>query len=158
MAVGPEVYKEALRKFATGVTVVTVSAEGEMHGMTASSFASASLSPPLILVCLGTTSRTHSLLLDTGLFGVSILSDGDEEAARAFANKGAKPFERFPYRIGDSGVPLLEGAIAWLECTVTGSFPGGDHDVVLGEVQACGSSGADPLLYYDRTYRSLRGL
>ncbi len=156
MSVEPDVFRRALRKFATGITVVTVSSHGELHGMTASSFASVSLQPPLVLVCLDKTSRTLSLIEDARLFAVNVLSRDQEEISRAFARPGTKPFPDLVHRAGQNGAPLLEGAVATIECTIHEIVDGGDHEIVLGEVTACEVTDRQPLLYYDGAYRSLR--
>lgn len=154
-AVDPDLFREALKKFATGVTVVTTAHEGEKHGLTASSFASVSLEPPLILVVLNTESRTHTLLGHSQVFGVSILGAEHEAIARAFAEKGTKPFDALAHRSTERGVPILEESIGWLECEVESVFPGGTHQIVVGRVLSCGSRAGEPLIYFERTYRSL---
>ena len=153
--VGPDDFREALKKFATGVTVITTAAGDEQHGLTASSFASVSLEPPLILVVLNTESRTYTLLKESQAFAVSVLAEGQEDIAKAFAQKGTKPFDTLPHHTGTVGAPILDDAIAWLDCTVEGTFPGGTHEVVLGRVQGCGSRMGTPLIYFERAYRSL---
>lgn len=124
--------------------------------MTASSFASVSLKPPLVLVNLERKSQTLALVHDVGSFAVNVLANHQKEIARAFAFSGEKPFGSLNYKIGTSGHPLLDGAIAWMECGVIGMFDGGDHEVVLGEVMACGSTDGIPLIYWNRDYRSLK--
>lgn len=138
------------------MTVVTVGAEGTLHGMTASSFASVSLEPPLILVCLDKASRTLSLLLKTKTFAVNVLSSDQEDIARMFATTGDKTFERWPHVVGTAGAPLLEGCIAWIECELERSEDAGDHEIVIGRVQECRTAEGLPLIYFDRTYRDLR--
>jgi flavin reductase (DIM6/NTAB) family NADH-FMN oxidoreductase RutF len=157
MAVSPEDYREALRKFASGITIVTVAHGNELHGMTASSFAAASLSPPLVLVCLERSSRTRSLVLEASSFAANILGDHQESIARSFSESGPKPFQELRHRPGKFGAPLLEGAIAWIECSVWRVIETGDHDVIVGEVQACDSQPGLPLVYFNRSYRSLPG-
>lgn len=156
MAVSPEEFRRALSHFASGITVVTVAVDGELHGMTASSFASVSLEPPRVLVCLDKSSRTRALLTEVGVFAVSILSAGQEAISRAFASTGPKPFPDLSHKIGSNGAPLLDGALAWIECVTVETMDGGDHDVVLGEVTATTVAGGDPLIYFDHLYRSLR--
>lgn len=156
MAVGPAEFREALKKFASGVTVITTAFEGEKHGLTASSFASVSLDPPLVLVVLNTESRTHQLLNRSKVFGVNILGEDRQDLATAFAEKGEKPFGSVPHREGEAGVPIFDEAIAWLECRLEAVFPGGTHEIVVGRVEACGGDGGGPLIYYERAYRSLR--
>ncbi|MFN2588066.1 MAG: flavin reductase family protein [Actinomycetota bacterium] len=155
MAVTAGEFRSALRKFASGVTIVTVAGEGELHGMTASSFASVSLDPPLVLVCLDQTSHTRALVAQTGTFAVNVLRSDQEETSRAFARSGLKPFATVPHRTGDNGAPVLDEAIAVLECSTRETFEAGDHDVVLGEVTAAWVADGDPLVYYDGAYRSL---
>ncbi|HEX2057899.1 MAG TPA: flavin reductase family protein [Actinomycetota bacterium] len=155
MAVSPDAFRGALRKFASGVTIVTVAAGGELHGMTASSFASVSLVPPLVLVCLDKSSRTLALLGQTRSFAVNVLRADQQEVSHSFAQAGVKPFASIPHRPGDNGAPVLDDAIAVLECTTYRVFEAGDHEVVLGEVTAASAADGDPLVYYDGTYRSL---
>jgi flavin reductase (DIM6/NTAB) family NADH-FMN oxidoreductase RutF len=155
MAVTSQEYRDALSKFASGVTIVTVNAEGQPHGMTASAFASVSLDPPLVMVCLEKTSRTRELVIDTGSFAVSILSEDQAEIARSFSLPGRKPFDVLSHHAGRNGVPLLDGAIAYVECSLERVVEGGDHDVVIGEVNACELQDGSPLLYFNRGYRSL---
>jgi flavin reductase (DIM6/NTAB) family NADH-FMN oxidoreductase RutF len=156
MPVEPESFRRALRRFATGVTIVTVDHDGELHGMTASSFASVSLDPPLILVCLDKTSRTRALILEKGTFAVNILAADQEGESRAFSRRGTKPFDELSHSRGDTGDPLLDGAIAWIECRLEEMVAAGDHDIFVGEVLACGDRDGTPLLYYDQTYGSLK--
>jgi flavin reductase (DIM6/NTAB) family NADH-FMN oxidoreductase RutF len=137
------------------VTIVTVAGD-ELHGMTASAFASVSLTPPLVLVCLDKSSRTLTLLRESGAFAVNVLAAGQEDASRAFARPGVKPFASVPHHRGDNGAPVLDGAIAVLECTTYRVFEAGDHELVLGEVTAAVVPGGDPLVFYDGAYRSLR--
>lgn len=155
MALSPDAFRNALRKFASGVTIVTVAAADELHGMTASSFASVSLTPPLILVCLDKSSRTRTLVAQTGAFAVNVLRSDHEDVSRAFSRPGLKPFATLAHRRGDNGAPLLADAIAVLECSTYRVFEAGDHEVVIGEVTAAAAPGGDPLVYYEGTYRSL---
>lgn len=155
MPVDPAEFKRALSRFASGVTVVTVAFGEEMHGMTASSFASVSLEPPRILVCLDKTSRTRALVCDSDSFAVSILASDQEAISRAFAHSGPKPFEGLSHKRAAGGAPLFDGALAWLECDRVDVVDGGDHDIVIGEVMACSAADGDPLIYFDRTYRAL---
>ena len=149
----PEEFKAALARFASGITVVTVDADGTKHGMTASSFASVSLDPPRVLVCLDKSSRTRSLLSDR--FAINILSAEQEEVSRDFAHSGDKPFATLPHDAGVSGAPLIRGAIACIECATSSIVDGGDHDIIIGDVIACTSDEGRPLIYFARGYRSL---
>ena len=153
MGVDPEAFKAALSRFASGITVVTVEAEGTKHGMTASSFASVSLDPPRVLVCLDKSSRTRALLSDR--FAINILSSEQESVSRAFAGTGDKPFDSLEHEVGASGAPLIVGALAWIECSTSSIVDGGDHDIIVGDVLACTSAEGQPLIYFSRTYRGL---
>jgi flavin reductase (DIM6/NTAB) family NADH-FMN oxidoreductase RutF len=154
VTVDQDAFRAALSRFATGITVVTVEADGTKHGMTASSFASVSLDPPRVLVCLDKSSRTRALLSDT--FAINILSSDQETVSRAFAHAGDKPFSELAHEAGPtSGAPLLKGALAWIECATSSIVDGGDHDIVVGDVTGCTSGEGQPLIYYSRTYRTL---
>lgn len=153
MTVSAEDFRTALSRFASGVTVVTVRADGTLHGMTASSFASVSLEPPRILVCLDKSSRTRSLLSDS--FAVNVLSAEQEDISRSFAHAGDKPFGSLSHELGGRGAPLIHGALAWIECTTSSIVDGGDHDIVIGDVVGCSSVDGAPLVYFEREYRGL---
>lgn len=153
MNLDPAEFKAVLGRFASGVTVVTVASEGTLHGMTASSFASVSLDPPRVLVCLSKSSRTRALLADT--FAVNVLSADQESISRAFAHTGDKPFDTLDHEIGVSGAPLIRGALAWIECATSSIVDGGDHDIIVGDVTGCTAAEGQPLVYYARSYRTL---
>lgn len=156
MSVGPDEYKEALSKLPAGVTIVTAADGDEMRGMTATSFASVSLHPPLVLVCLEKSSRTRELVLEVRRFAVSILARGQEGISRAFATRDErKPFDTLSHHAGETGAPLIDGARAWIECEVVDVIDAGDHDVVIADVIATEIGGGEPLVYYARDYRSL---
>jgi flavin reductase (DIM6/NTAB) family NADH-FMN oxidoreductase RutF len=155
MAVGPEDYRQALRRFASGITVVTVTNGSELHGMTASSFAAVSLTPPMVLVSLEKGSHTRSLVMSSRKFAVNVLADNQEEVARAFSLAGHKPFEDLKFKPGQNGAPLLEGALAWIECDIHTTVDAGDHDVVIANVDHCEARDGSPLVYFNRNYRSL---
>lgn len=155
MSVSSDQYREGLSHFASGITVIAVSSGTEMHGMTATSFASVSLIPPLISVALEKDSRTLEILRDRDAFTVNLLARNQEDVARTFATKGPKPFDRIPHSIGKNGAPLLEGCLAWFECSVRSIADGGDHEVVIAETTRIELGAGEPLLYYRRDYRSL---
>ena len=156
MPVGPEEYRQALRRFASGLTVITVADGDRFHGMTASSFAAVSLQPPLILVSLEKGSHTRELVLAAGNFAVNVLASDQEDIARGFSKAGHKPFEHTPHLAARNGGAILEGAIAWLECRVHKTIDAGDHDIVIGEVLDSEVHDGAPLVYFNRAYRHLR--
>lgn len=151
--------REAMSRFATGVTVVTTrGADGEPLGTTASAVASLSLEPPLVLVCLAHTSRTLSALRAHEAFAVNVLSAEQGDLAVAFARSG--PCEAWgdePPPVAATGVPLLGGALAALDCVLDDVLPGGDHAIVVGRVLATElhSEPPDPLLTFRRRLEPL---
>ncbi len=152
MPVGPEQYRHALRRFASGITIVTVADGDRFHGMTATSFAAVSLSPPLILVSLEKNSQTRALVLQEQVFGVNVLAREQEEVARGFSKAGHKPFETTPHHVGTTGVALLDDSLATLECRIYQTLDAGDHDIVVGEVIECDARHGTPLVYFNRAY------
>ncbi|MFJ1747430.1 flavin reductase family protein [Streptomyces sp. NPDC088116] len=140
--------RKAMSHFATGVVVLTVGGR-HVHGMTANAITSVALDPPLVLCCIGHSAVMHDKMLDGGHFGVSVLSAGQHEAARHFADKerplGPGQFDGVPTLPGTlTGAPLLAGALAWLECRITDTHVHGDHTIFLGHVLgAYAGSGRD---------------
>jgi flavin reductase len=130
--------RNAFGTFATGVTVVTVGGR-EPHGMTANSFTSVSLDPPLVLVCVGRNAVMHSRLLATRYFGISVLAADQEHLARHFANRrralGPTEFDAVDWEPGRiTGAPLISGALAYFECALWKSYDGGDHTIFVGRL------------------------
>ena len=161
-AVAPEQLRAALSHFATGVTVVTsLDADGERVGTTANAVTSLSLDPPLILVCFDRASETLAAIRARGTFGVNVLAAHHEPISTAFARRGSNDvWETVPHGPSDSGVPRLDEAIAHLDCAVEQRLPGGDHEIVVGRVQAVATSAREdhrPLLFYRGAYASLAG-
>jgi flavin reductase (DIM6/NTAB) family NADH-FMN oxidoreductase RutF len=154
-------YRDAVGRFATGITVVSARAGGFGHGMTANSFTSVSLDPLLVLVCVVRDAVMHKVLDDVGRFGVSVLGAGQEDLARYFSDPtrpmGMAQFLPLDWRPGPvTGAPLLDAALAWLECDVEAAYGGGDHTVFLGRVLGVelGEAGG-PLLHFDGEYLPL---
>lgn len=149
-----------MRRWTSGVTVVTAAHGDERHGMTVSSFTSVSLEPPLVMISLQTSSRTHALVMRSGHFGLTILAAGQQELSERFAGRMPDSADRLAGMETEtlvSGAPLLRGGLAMLDCRVTQAIPCGGNTLFLGEVLAA-RSGADapPLVYFDRGYRTLR--
>lgn len=146
-------FRQALRHFASGVTVITTRHLGQLHGTTASSFCSLSLKPPLILVCLDLKANIHDLIVASEQFGVNILPEQAEALSRHFARSTPDKFSGVAYRLGESGVPLLENALATLECRLVARYPGGDHSIFIGEVLTSSTQAqGQPLLYFRSAY------
>lgn len=151
-----QTFKEALRQWVAGVTIVTTEADGMKHGMTASSFTSISLNPHLILVSLGQHIFTHSLIQKSGFFAANILHTSQLDWAKRFAGMHPEIEDRFfdiDHTTAQTGAPILPGVIAWVDCEVEHAYPAGDHTLFVGRVlAAAGPGGHDPLLYYSRTW------
>ena len=129
-------FKSACSKFPTGVTVTTLfGRDRNPYGLTISSFASVSLNPPLVLVCVDNRSRFRQHLEVGGLFGINVLSEDQQELSIQFSRNWDERFSNVPWYVGQTGVPLLLNVMATFECAVTDLIPAGDHVIVLGEVQ-----------------------
>jgi len=145
--------------FASGVTIMTTTTGGRMHGMTVSAFASQSLDPLLILVSVERSTEMHRLVMASRAFAINILGEYAEGTARFFADnarlEGAE-FVEGAYHVGVSGAPLLDGAIAYLEAIVDSTLEAGDHSIIVGRVTALEVRNDDePLVYFRSGYRRL---
>jgi flavin reductase (DIM6/NTAB) family NADH-FMN oxidoreductase RutF len=148
-------FRRTLGQFATGVTVMTtLSTAGEPVGMTASSFNSLSLDPPLILWSVARATPSFGAFQFKDPFAVNVLSSDQEQLARQLAQSSPTKFQGVATRPGLGGVPLIEGCIAYLECSVWARYPGGDHDIVVGHVQRIFNLGKAPLLFHGGAFRS----
>ena len=146
-------FREVLGHFATGVTIITATDEGEPVGLAANSFTSLSLDPPLVLFCVGNSSSTWPRIEHAGTFAVNILGEGHEELSQLFATRGADRFSQTSWHAGVSGAPVLDEAIAYLDCRLEAQYPGGDHTIVVGRVLDLDlREGARPLLFYRGRY------
>ena len=143
-------FREALARFASGVTIVTAGGEVGPAGFTATGFTSVSLVPPLILVCVGKRASAHGSVVGAARFGVSILSEHQASIAEQFARSGVDRFENVPLR--NSRVPLIDGAVASLECRRYAHHDAGDHTLLLGEVLETWIGTGRPLLHYLRRF------
>ena len=147
--------------FATGVTVVTMpTQDGGAWGMTANSLTSLSLDPPLILVCVDKTTRTHQHMLDAGVWAVNILAGDQERVSRIYAMKDQNEERKMtdtPYHTGQAGAPIIDGCLSYIECRTYATYEGGDHTIFLGEVQDADIVQPDgqPLLFFKGRYGSL---
>ena len=157
MAIDQEAFKEALRAWASGVTVVTSRSGDKAHGMTVSAFASVSVDPPLVLVCANQASTTHSIIEEGGVFAVNILASHQQDVSNIFASSTPEEtrLRQVNWREGETGAPLIDEALASLECKVASAHREGSHTIYVGHVQAVHTTGAAPLLYYHGGYRSL---
>jgi flavin reductase (DIM6/NTAB) family NADH-FMN oxidoreductase RutF len=153
-------YRKVMSNFATGVTVMTTVAPDGVFGMTANSLTSVSLDPTMLLVCVGRDSLMHDYVGESRVFALSILSSAHQDISALFAREDHTPERRLTtvrYRPAGTGSPILEDAIAYLDCRVVADYPGGDHTIFVAEVeQAAVLNGqADPLIYFHSQYRQL---
>lgn len=155
--VTPNEFRAALGRFASGVTVITVeTAQGEVHGMTANAFCSVSLRPPLVLVCIDHLAETYLHIRERRQFGVSVLKEEQEALSEFFAdperNHDAAYRLGVQYRRMESGTPVLQNALANLDCSVVNAYDGGDHTIFVGEVREVIVAEGAPLLYFRGRY------
>jgi flavin reductase (DIM6/NTAB) family NADH-FMN oxidoreductase RutF len=164
MSVDADSLRSALRRWATGVTVVASEYNGLRHGMTVNSFTSLSLTPPLILVSLEKATRTHNLVLDSHIFGVTVLSEKQQQVADSFAGRQTEHQDRFEgleTKTLVTGAPFIAGGLSFLDCQVTSIQEAGTHSIFIAEVVAVlkephtGGVGK-PIIYYKRAYRRLQ--
>lgn len=156
-SVSKEDFKQVMGSFAAGVTVVTtVDGAGQKWGLTATAFTSVSLEPMLCLICVDRRAGSHGALSDARKFAVNVLSAAQEPLSNRFASRIDDKFEGVPHRSGaETGCPLLDGALATLECEVTAIVPGGDHDIFVGELKGVTVAEGEPLLYFRGKYCDL---
>lgn len=154
--VDPDTFRSVLGRFASGVSVVTtVGREGADHGMTVSAFCSVSLEPPFVLVCIDRATAMDKLLPFVEHIGISFLEESQEALSRRFAEPEPDRFDGVGFTRGRHGVPLLDGAIAHLECSLVTSHEAGDHRIHIGRVEEAAVLPGRPLLYYRSGYTGL---
>lgn len=151
-----------MARFATGVTVVAARHGPLLAGMTANAIASISINPPLMMASIGQKSETHGAIVGSHSFALSVLSDRQRALADCFAQPTtAAKLQRFcdaPWHEGETGSPILDGAIAYFDCRLVARHAGGDHTIFIGEIVAAGfDEGAEPLIWYGSRYRQLTG-
>lgn len=148
--------RQTLGEFATGVTVVTaVAADGSLAGLTVNSFASVSLEPPLVLWSLTRNAPSQAVFDTATHYAVNVLAAEQQELSQHFARHRADKFVGVDWKPGIAGVPLLPGCCAWFECRIVERIVGGDHLIMLGEVERFHREHKAPLLFYAGHYRSL---
>lgn len=143
MAMDKSLYRQVLGHFATGVAVLTTRGSTGLAGMTINSFCSVSLDPPLVLVCIDLNSHTLPSLHESGAFVINILTEQQEHLSSCFARPSEARYEHFcyaSYREVATGAPVIDGVLAFIDARVVTEYPGGDHVIMLGEVQALGMS------------------
>jgi flavin reductase (DIM6/NTAB) family NADH-FMN oxidoreductase RutF len=149
----PELFRRTMGAFATGVTIITVDAGGQVHAMTANAFMSGSLDPPLCVVSIAKRAHTHAMILGAGRFGVNILGADQEDLALYFAGKKSLDVEARFETIG--GVPLLRACSARIGARVTNQCECGDHTLFVGAVLCMDADDRPPLLYHRGAFGAL---
>jgi flavin reductase (DIM6/NTAB) family NADH-FMN oxidoreductase RutF len=160
MALNSSEFRKAMGCFATGVTIITVDLVGEVHGMTANAFASVSLDPMLVLVCVDHATRTHAHLHAKKRFGINVLAENQRAISKYYARPerlhddaeaqaGAR-FDRTAH-----GTPILHGSLAYLECRLYSAQEAGDHTIFIAEVEDVVVREGDPLLFFRGKYRKV---
>lgn len=160
MPISPDQFRDALRLFASGVTIVSIRAGDVRHGLTVAAFASVSPDPPLVAVLIDQRHRGHQLLEQPdAVFAVNVLAEEHRELSDRFAF--LKDVERFAagrWKTATTGAPVLEDALAWLDCRQHARVDAGSHTIFVGEVQESATRPeARPLLYWNRGYRGIHG-
>jgi flavin reductase (DIM6/NTAB) family NADH-FMN oxidoreductase RutF len=159
-AVTPAEFKQAARRLASGITIVTTRLGNTVHGATVSAFATLSLEPMQVLVSLGRDGRLAAMLRDSGIFAVSILGAEQEPVSRAFAVSRPTSEDAFPdvaTHVLATGAPVVDGALACFDCTIANTFDSGDHTIFAGNVHAVRTDdGGLPLLYFNGGYGTIR--
>jgi len=147
-------FRRILGHWVSGVSVVaTKMSDGRLCGLTANAIASVSLDPPLVLVCVEHDADSHECIRSAGIFSINVLYSDQERIARRFATwEIDTKFEGLAFREEVTGAPILDGALAWVDCRVHTEYPAGDHTIFVGEVVAGDAREGSPLLYYRGGY------
>jgi flavin reductase (DIM6/NTAB) family NADH-FMN oxidoreductase RutF len=154
-------FRQALAQFATGVTVITTRASsGQLVGITASSFNSVSLDPPLVLWSLATKSASMPVFRSNSHYVVNVLSESQYDLCQRFATLKGDRFAGVAHAAGDTGMPVLDGALAWFECHNRSRYDEGDHVIFVGEVERCGlhpdAAEMAPLVFFNGSFHGLK--
>lgn len=161
MSVDRNVFRSAVGRYPTGVVVITCIVDGVDHAMTANSFTSVSLDPPLVMFGCEIDSRFHEAIVQTDRWGVSVLTSAADSVATWFAKSGrplADQFAKVPHTRAESGVLFVNEAGAWMDCKTVSCVTAGDHDVIIGQVENIPlvNQDAHPLVYFDKKFIDLR--
>ena len=152
----PDQFRQIASHWLSGVAVVTsIDAEGKPVGMTMSAVTSLSLDPPQFLICVDNRAKTLAAISSSRSFCINYLRENQEPIAVAFARSGENKFAAFPHRLGRAGAPVLEGVVAFVECSLEAIHPGGDHAIIVGNAMHGETFGGDPLGYHRGNYRRL---
>lgn len=155
MAIDIATFRAVMSRFATGVTVVTTCVGRERLGITVNAFCSVSLDPPLVLICVEHGSLVHDALIESGIFAVNFLSRDQENLSVCFAGHSEERHSNFCGVTSHSlatGAPIFDHSLGFIDCRIVATYPGGDHTVILGQVEAQEAYEGEPLLYYRSQY------
>jgi len=182
MAIDKDCFRRVMGRFTTGITIVTTRNQEQLVGLTVNAFCSVSLNPPLILICVDLNGSVCPAIRDSGIFAVNVLTEKQEDLSRCFATSSAERYKGFchaRYHVVATGAPIIDDTLAFIDTRVVAEYPGGDHVIFLGQVEAMGvpgqvvfareairahhivmehgSNGAEkaPLTYYRGQYRHL---
>jgi flavin reductase (DIM6/NTAB) family NADH-FMN oxidoreductase RutF len=148
-------FRRALSQFATGVTVITTRlADGSFRGLTASSFNSVSLSPPLVLWSLGNGANSLPIFSGNSHYVINVLAADQAHLAKRFSTRSDNPFADIDYELSRTGQPILKGVSAWFECHNRSRYPEGDHVIFVGEVENCQVHPQPSLIFHDGRFGS----
>lgn len=158
MSFGPAEFRATLGRFATGVSVVTTCAGTHRAGITVNALASVSLDPPMVLICIDRTASIHDVLTRAGFFAINLLREDQQDLCGCFA--GASEFRYNDFCGASShevatGAPVLDDSLGFIDCHIAAVYPGGDHSIFLGQVEALGAGEGQPLLFFRGGYPHL---
>src|SRR5574340_1600531 len=146
MTINTDFFRQVMGQFATGVTVVTTRSKDGLAGLTVNSFTSVSLEPPLVLICVDLYSTALPYIRASGNFAVNVLTSEQEYLSRCFATNTPDRYEHFchaSFHLAATGSPILDGTLAFIDSRIVAEYPGGDHIIFLGQVEAMGTNGYD---------------
>jgi flavin reductase (DIM6/NTAB) family NADH-FMN oxidoreductase RutF len=144
MTIEKDFFRQVMGQFTTGVTVVTARSNEGLAGLTVNSFTSVSLDPPLVLICIDLYSTALPFIRASGNFAVNVLTSEQEALSRCFATISSERYDHFchaSYHIAATGSPILDGALAFIDCRIVAEYPGGDHAIFVAQVVAMGIDG-----------------
>ncbi len=161
MQITPNVFRQVMGSFATGVTVVTTVTPDGVYGMTANAVSSVSLEPMMVLVCVDRKASTHGFIQRSRVFAINILAEDQKDLSVMFASKEDLPeraFASIPYTTAVTGSPIIPGCLAYLDCQVVGEYPGGDHTIFLAQVKwgEVLNEKSPPLIFFRSRYARLQ--
>lgn len=156
MTLAPERFRDVAGRFPSGVTVVTGLDDAGPSGFTCQSFHALSLDPPMVVFAVARTSTSWPRIRDSGRCCVNVLGAAQEHVARTFAISGIDKFAEVPWRPAPDGSPVIDGALAWFDCTIERIIEGGDHEVVTANVRALDAGDGEPLVFHRGRYVGLR--